>query len=245
MARRIQIVQTHDGSKTLYDRDKQVHYRAMAGARSESRYVFLEGSGLLERPAPWRVLELGFGAGVNFCETVRALGERPAQLEYHSVEYAAVAPELLEFHQDEAGELARRALAKLDRAGEPVEVIGLQGRVRLWLYPMAWLDFDRPDLRADAVFYDPFGPRTEPGSWGVDSFAVARQHMAEHAVLATYSAATAVKRAMFEAGFEVASAPGPGRKREVTFASTARERLTAREHFELLDAARYVETDDA
>lgn len=241
---RVEVVETRDGSKTLYDPVKQVHYRSMGGADNESRYVFVEGTGLLERPSPRRVLELGFGAAVNFTRTARACLQRGGRLEYHSVEYAPVDPAALSFHTGYVGEMARRALEQLAERDEPVEVSGHEGRIRLHLYPCAWRDFARPDLAADAVYYDPFGPRSEPDSWTRACFEVARRHMASEAVLATYSAATAVKRAMFAAGLWVASAPGPGRKREVTFASPSKARLQSRENLELLSRQRYLPEDD-
>ena len=239
----IEAVETRDGSMTLYDRDKQVHYRSIWGARSESRYVFVEGTGLADRGSPWRVLELGFGAAVNFTQTVQACLDHPEpiELEYHSVEYAPVAPELIDFHDGAVGQVARNALAEARRTGEPSLATGFDGRVRLWVHPTQWLDFGRPDLAADAVFYDPFGPRTEPESWTVACFEQARRHMVPSGMLATYSAATRVKRAMFEAGFWVASAPGPGRKREVTFASPDRNTLEQRDNLEILSRQRYLE----
>lgn len=241
----IEIVETRDGSKTLYDHDKKVHYRSIWGAQRESRYVFLEGSGLVDKPCPWRVLELGFGAAVNFTQTALACLERDGcRLEYHSVEYAPVAPDKLSFHEGPVGDLARRAVEMARDTGEPALVEGFEGRVRLHLYPQRWVDFDRPDLRADAVYYDPFGPRSEPDSWTRDCFAIARRHMAEHGVLATYSAATAVKRAMFEAELHVASAPGPGRKREVTFAARAPDAFAERDGVELLSRQRYLDRND-
>ncbi|MFP4598871.1 MAG: tRNA (5-methylaminomethyl-2-thiouridine)(34)-methyltransferase MnmD [Persicimonas sp.] len=247
----ITVVDTRDGSKTLYDKDKQVHYRSVWGARRESRYVFVEGSGLTRRPAPWRVLELGFGAAVNFTQTVEACLRTPgATLDYHAVEYAPVEPSLLEFHRTEAGDIARRALAQLGETGEPTavepallqpaSVEGCDGRVRLNLYPTRWLDLSARDLLADAIYYDPFGPRSEPDSWSTECFEVAARHMAPHAILATYSAATHVKRAIFAAGLVAATAPGPGRKREITFAAHTPDILEGRDGLELLSRDRYL-----
>lgn len=244
MAKHIEIVETRDGSKTLYDREKQVHYRNMSGARTESRCVFVEGSGLVARAAPWRILELGFGAAVNFTQTLEAFETHRAaggRIEYHAVEYAAVAPEHLEFHDSEAGELARRALEQLQVDDGVARVTSDDGLVGLHVHPVQWLDFEVPEFDAHAVFYDPFGPRSEPESWTRECFENARRHIAADGVLATYSAATHVKRKLFEAGFWVASAPAPGRKREVTFASADRATLESRGGVELLSREKYLE----
>jgi tRNA U34 5-methylaminomethyl-2-thiouridine-forming methyltransferase MnmC len=254
--RHIEVIETKDGSKTLYDCDRQVHYRNIHGAQTESKFVFINGSGITDRPitdrpitdtpAPWQVLELGFGAGVNFAQTATACLERDdAQLRYHSVDCAPVAPELLEFHPGEVGEMARQALGAARRGDDMIEISGFGGRVVLRLYPTQWLAFDEPKLRADAVYFDPFGPRTEPDSWTTECFEVAARHMSDTGVLATYSAATHVKRAIFGAGLCVATANGPGKKREITFASRDAATLEARDGFELLSREKYLEDQNA
>lgn len=238
----VDIIETGDGSHTLWDRDRDVRYRSTHGARQESRHVFVEGTGLVERATPWRVLELGFGAGVNFHETVAALQERhpEGRLVYHSVDRAPVAADRLTFHEGEAGDMARRALQRIDlEVPQTVVVTGFEGRVELHLHPMEWeqldaVDIDRP---ADAVYFDPFGPRNEADSWSDACFDVARRHMTDHALLGTYSAASGVKRSMFRAGLAVATAPGPGKKREITFASPS---TSALDRYELLDRDRYL-----
>lgn len=243
----IEVVETRDGSKTLYDRQRNLHYRSVWGAAREARYVFLEGTGLVDRPGPWTVLELGFGAAVNFCQTVEAcLAREEIRLDYHAVEYAPVDSDKLAFQPGEAGRMAREALATLaDVPGEPARVTGADGRVSLTVYPTRWREFDAPELRADAVYYDPFGPRREPESWSVECIEVARRHMADHAVLATYSAASQVKRTLFAAGLHVGTAPGLGAKREVTFAALSADVFAGREEVELSSRSRYLEVDDA
>jgi tRNA U34 5-methylaminomethyl-2-thiouridine-forming methyltransferase MnmC len=242
----IKVIETDDGSKTLYDADRDVHYRTKHGARTESNFVFVHGSGLLQKPAPWQVLELGFGAGVNFVQTALACFQHydhkqdQIQLEYHAVDCAPVAPALLEFHPGELGAMARQALSEAGDGHDVIEVSGFGGRIVLKLYPRQWLDFDQPELSADALYFDPFGPRTEPGSWTTECFEVAARHMSDTAILATYSAATHVKRAMFEAGLWAATADGPGRKREITFAAKTRATLDARQGVELLSRDKYL-----
>mgnify|MGYP006286076307 CR=1 FL=1 len=242
----IDTVRTGDGSHTLVDHRRDVHYSSMHGARDESRHIFVEGTGLAERPTPWRVLELGFGAGINFVQTALAFrrggDDDPGRLIYHSVDYAPVCPEDVDFHEGSPGAMVRRALAGVEvEDPQPVEVESEDERIRLVLHPTSWRRLDLPDLGADAVFFDPFGPRNEPDSWQSTCFEVARAHMTDEALLGTYSAASAVKRAMFQAGFAVASTAGPGPKREITYAATSEARLRrVLDDPELLSADRYL-----
>jgi len=237
----IEVVETRDGSSTLFDRERDVHYSSLHGAVDESRHIFVRGTDLADRPPPWRVLELGFGAGINFVQTVRALDE-DARLTYRAVDYAPVSPDLLEFHVGEAGEMVRSALDQIEpEAPAPVRVEDVTGHIELHVHPIEWRSLDLPDFRADAVFYDPFGPESEPDSWRRPCFEVAREHMRGDALLGTYSAATRVKRAMFAAGLAVATADGPGPKREITFAARDPDALS---DYELLERRDYLEDDD-
>ncbi|MGM0559420.1 MAG: MnmC family methyltransferase [Myxococcota bacterium] len=230
----LEQVETSDGSKTLYDPARDVHYRSIHGARRESDYVFLSATKVTERESPWRILELGFGAAVNFTGIFEAAADAAGvSVEYHAVDYRPVRPEDLDFHGTRSGEVARQALAQLHASDSDTAFVeALDGRLSLTIHALPWLELDLGDFRSDAVFYDPFGPRSEPDSWTVECFEVAGRHMADHAVLATYSAATRVKKAMAAAGLAVATYPGPGRKREMTLASPTAESLA---HAELLE----------
>lgn len=237
--------ETADGSKTLYDGERDIHYRSHHGAVSESRHVFLKGTGLLEVGGPWSVAELGFGAAVNFTQTVEAFraNENASTLVYHSVDWRVVPPGHLQFHGGEGGDLARRAAAMVhDGSGrEKVVVRSEDGLIELHLHPSAWSEAELGEFSAGAFFHDPFAKNVNPEGWTAECFAWVRSVMEEEGRLATYSAATAVKRAMFEGGLWVASAPGPGRKREMTVASPSLESLQGVKGLTILDRLRYVE----
>lgn len=242
--RDVEVVETRDGSATLYDRERDVHYSSLHGAVDESRHIFIDGTGIAERPPPWTILELGFGAGINFVQTVRALRQcdGEAALTYRAVDYAPVSPDTVDFHDGTAGDMVREALANVDPASPaPVRVEDDSGRITLHLHPTDWTDLDLDGFRADAVYYDPFGPKSEPDSWRRACFAVARDHMTPDALLGTYSAATDVKRAMFAADLAVATAEGPGPKHEITFAARDPDALAA---YERLSRDKYLDDPD-
>lgn len=241
---KVVVFETADGSTTLFDEVRGVHYRSRHGAVSESRHVFLKGTGLVERRGRWSVAELGFGAAVNFVQTARAFraAEGVDRLIYHSVDWRPVTPEHLKFHQGEGGELARQAAAMVQERPEEVAVVeSKDGRIALYLHPRRWEEVEFSDFKAGAFFQDPFSIRVNPEAWTRECFEWARAVLEEDGFLATYSAATAVKRALFAAGFWVASMAGPGRKREITVASPSRQALAERLELTLLERGRYVE----
>ena len=235
--------ETADGSMTLFDQERGIHYRSHHGAISESCHVFLGATGLLEQVGQWRVAELGFGAAVNFTQTVAAFRARPEveELIYHTVDWRTVTPGHLSFHEGEGGELARRLAAQIhEDPGEVAKVISEDGAIVASLHPGAWEEVEVEEIEAQAFFHDPFSIRVNPEAWQKETFEWARRWMMETGRLATYSAASAVKRAMLEAGFFVATAPGPGRKREITVASPSEAGLVAMEGARLLERSRYL-----
>ena len=231
MTSHIHRYDTEDGSTTLYDSQLDVHYRSTHGAKTESMTVFIHGTRLPQRQRPWTVLELGFGSAVNFMQTVEALLERtiqqPGHLTYHAVEYAPVQADDLAHLPGPHGALARQAIDALQgsmRVHVNTQIDGLT--IDLTLHRCAWDQFDQPTLKAHAIYHDPFGPKTNPQGWTVAAFEVAAKHLADDGVLATYSAAGHVRRAMRDARLFCATSPGPGFKREITFAAHHRQALS-------------------
>jgi len=238
------LIQTDDGSYSLLDPERQLHYRSHHGARTESTHVFLEGTGIIHRPAPWQVLELGLGGAFNFLNTAShflarfADAETPSVLSYHVVEWVPIDPALLDESaydtwsaQLDLRELVQRGLAAIQTPQAEASHVQLHKdhcQIDLHIYRGDWRDVQLPALQVDAYYHDPFGPSDNPPSWERDCFAWARQHMAPTGLLATYAAASRVRKAMAEADLYIAKAPGSGRKREMTLASPTAEALAPR-----------------
>lgn len=232
----IRLCPTEDGSHTLYDEELDVHYRSTQGATSESQYVFLEGTQITNKTMPWRIVELGFGGAVNFLMTAQAFLEKQGNgvLTYHSIDYAPVDPTLIE-HEIYASwvqdptlvQLVKRTLQTARETQETAQesVVREGKQIELILHPKPWQELDLSDVQAHAIYHDPFGPRANPQSWTTACFAFLRDAATPTAILATYGAASHARKAMIEAGWTVAKAPGAGRKREMTLAALSPTQL--------------------
>jgi tRNA 5-methylaminomethyl-2-thiouridine biosynthesis bifunctional protein len=214
---------TDDGQprSRLYD---DVYFSAEDGL-AEARAVFLEGCGL---PGAWAcrgrfvVGELGFGTGLNVLALIELWSRtRPAGGRLHIFS--------VEAHPIGADE-ARRALAHWP------ELAGLAARLtaqwpgrargphRLAFEDLGViLDVAVADVAealagwsglADAWFFDGFAPARNPAMWSDEVLALVAARSAPGAVAATFTVAGQVRRGLAAAGFEVARAPGFGRKRE-------------------------------
>lgn len=223
----LQIIKTSDGSFTLADTALGVTYRSDQGAQGETAHVFIQASGLLSIEDEWQVFELGFGGGRNCLQTLEAFMSTPnvSHLNYVSVEKNLIDASL--FKQIyEAG-----SLASLVRHVMPVlaptttmkafiqKDVAPQKLFSMTLYQDDWQNVPENVMSADAIFHDPFGPQDNVDAWTPACFAWQASQLKPQGRLVTYSAASTVRRAMQACGLWVASAPGFGRKREMTLAS--------------------------
>jgi tRNA 5-methylaminomethyl-2-thiouridine biosynthesis bifunctional protein len=205
----------------LYD---DVYFSAEDGL-AEARAVFLQGCGL---PQAWDgrgrfvVGELGFGTGLNVLALIALWARtRPPRGRLHIFS--------VEAHPIGADD-ARRALAHWPEL-QPLAAWltarwpgQARGPHRLELPELGViLDVVVADVtqaleswsgRADAWFLDGFAPARNPAMWRDDVLALVAKRSAPGAVAATFTVAGQVRRGLAAAGFEVAKAPGFGRKRE-------------------------------
>ena len=193
-------------------------YFSLQGGLEETRHVFLAGNGLPERFRPgFRILELGFGTGLNFLVTLQAHRQALGPLLYTSFEAFPMAPENRAQALAAFPEIASEAAALDDALASPgpwtfgnVTLEIVEGDARATL--PAW------DGQADAVFLDGFAPAKNPEMWEPALLAAVAEKLAPGGTLATYSAAGHVRRALAGAGLEVERRPGFGTKRHMTVA---------------------------
>ncbi|MDF1485154.1 FAD-dependent 5-carboxymethylaminomethyl-2-thiouridine(34) oxidoreductase MnmC [Ramlibacter sp. H39-3-26] len=200
-------------------------YHSSTGALAQARHVFLGGCGLPAAWAgqpQWRILETGFGLGLNFLATWHAWrndAARPGLLHFVSVEaYPVAAHDLLRAGASIA-ELAPLAQAL---AGQWHGLLpGLHrlafdaGRVLLTLC----VGDVRPMLRAqrfdaDSIYLDGFRPQCNPEMWSADTLKTVARFARRGTRLATWSVARAVRDALAQQGFQATKAPGLPPKRE-------------------------------
>lgn len=223
------VIETGDGSHTFFDTDQNIYFRSLQGARTEADQVFVTGSRLAASEGPWRVLELGLGTALNFLATAEAWQRTAAgqPLIYTAVEAAPLAPELFrrlghERRLKDPGlvEIVAGVLEQLLVPEQSCAQVETQG-ICLRVYKAPWQECALPEnLRVDAIYHDPFGPKQNPEAWTTACFAWSGRHLdPARGRLVTYGAATAVRRAMVAAGLWIGALPGPGTKREMTVAA--------------------------
>ncbi|MDX1672116.1 MAG: tRNA (5-methylaminomethyl-2-thiouridine)(34)-methyltransferase MnmD [Balneolaceae bacterium] len=225
---------TADGSHTLYSRRYHQTYHSPSGAVTESRHVFFEKSGLLDRlktDQPLTLFETGFGTGLNFLLLLDYYQQFncSSEIRYHSVEanpISATQVQKLNYadqiqHSDTFDHLVDlfEKLKGGDNQFHPLPGVKLQ------LYVGYFDDYDPDETVVDMVFHDPFSPEVNPELWTETVFAKLRAMSRPTAMLTTYCAASGARAAMAAAGWKVAREEGAPGKREMTLASPDAGRL--------------------
>ncbi len=200
-------------------------YHSENGGLDQARRVFLHGCGLPAAWAgqpQWRILETGFGFGLNFLVTWaawRADPARPTLLHFVSTEawpvsaadllrattaHADLAPLAAELHRQWWGLLPGVHRLRFD-----------EGRVLLTLYVGDTQTMLRAQqLTVDAIYLDGFSPQRNPDIWDLHTLKAVARCARRGTRLATWTFARSVRDALAQCGFDVTRAPGVPPKRD-------------------------------
>lgn len=213
------IITTPDGSRTAFNARFGEAYGSRHGASGQAHHVFLEGTQTHLHPAP-RVLEIGFGVGVNFRATLADAQRRGAALDYVAYEFDPAPAEVLRA-VSQGGEgaehpLWQKVLALWPAASstDHAPLTAQHENLRLTIHFADVLDADLPRDWATALYLDGFSPTRNPEVWTPEFVARLAGTLEMGGILATYSAAGHVRRAMAAAGLKVERREGAAGKRE-------------------------------
>jgi tRNA 5-methylaminomethyl-2-thiouridine biosynthesis bifunctional protein len=199
-------------------------YRSASGGLEQARHVFLRGCGLpaawADRPQ-WRILETGFGLGLNFLAVWRAWKDdprRPRLLHFVSVEAWPVNAEDLSRSVEaypELQPLAQALAAQWYGLSPGAHRLAFEdGRVLLTLHVRDVLDALRNEaFDADSVFLDGFDPQCNPAMWDAATLKAVARHCHRGTILSTWTAAGEVRRDLAQCGFVVEKVDGLPPKR--------------------------------
>jgi tRNA U34 5-methylaminomethyl-2-thiouridine-forming methyltransferase MnmC len=216
----LEIRQTKDGSNTLYVPELNEHYHSVHGALQESQHVFIKHGleHVLHLRKDIKILEVGFGTGLNAILTYPFALAQKAFIQYDTLEKFPLGIDVVEqLHFDKVilNPEMQEVFMALHKApwNEPVEVIPY---FTLQKIHETLEEFVAPQAYYDLIYFDAFAPEKQPELWSDEMFAKLYKATRPGGVLVTYCAKGSFKRSLRAAGFAVEALPGPPGKREMT-----------------------------
>lgn len=213
-----EIINTADGSQSIFVPGLAEHYHSVHGALQESEHVFMKNGLDLHPRADVSVLEVGFGTGLNALLALSRSVARHLDIRYQTIELYPLDEQeysSLTFAKHFFPDLQREfELMHRCQWGEEIRVADSFSIYKMQVDLLEW----EPSTRFDIVFFDAFAPDKQPRLWTEDVFGKISRAMNPGGVLSTYCCKGVVKRALRASGFDVELLPGPPGKREITVA---------------------------
>ena len=202
-------------------------YFSNSGGLEEVQYVFLKGNRLpecwLDKNGQFLIGETGFGTGLNFFVTWklwREIALPECDLVYHSVErYPLTIEQIVRSISQwpELNPLLEQFKDQYVSLEDTSKIISLDdGNVSLKiLIGDATKMLSGVKFAADTWFLDGFAPSRNPDMWSPELFREIARLSKTGTRLATFTAASAVRKGLTEVGFEMKKNVGFSGKREM------------------------------
>lgn len=212
----MEIEITKDGSSTLFIPEWNERYHSKNGALQESLYVYIEKGLYYLEKQNIRILEIGFGTGLNVLLSMiyqknstkisyTALEPFPIKKEiYENLNYPFLEP--LKNSQNifiQLHELPEKTFYKVN---ENFHFIKYYQKIQEFETTEKW----------DLVYWDAFGPRVQPEMWSLELCQKIYDLLDINGIIVTYCSQGQFKRNLKQVGFKVEVLPGPPMKREMT-----------------------------
>jgi tRNA U34 5-methylaminomethyl-2-thiouridine-forming methyltransferase MnmC len=214
---KISILETEDGSHSLYRADLRESYHSLKGALQESRHVYIQ-EGLLQFPQqeePLKIFELGFGTGLNALLASHRALDKKQSIYFHSLEPYPLSRDIWENLNYPAQTGKNDGLwNKLHESTWGQEVM-INEFVTLLKEQKTLEEADLNVSAYDIVFYDAFAPSKQPELWTLEPLEKVVKAMKPGALLVTYCAQGQFKRNLKTLGMEVETLKGPPGKKEM------------------------------
>lgn len=215
-----EIITTADGSKTIQFPELREQYHSVHGAINEANHVFIKnGFHFLQKKfhikGPVKVLEMGFGTGLNAFLTLLESKKNKINVDYVGVEaYPITISEMNQLNYANLINPNEQAIFEKMHKIPWEQLVTMTSDFELQKRKQFFNQIEDRKI-FDLIYFDAFGARVQPESWTVAIFSRMFKAMNDQGVLVTYSAKGSVRRAMLEVGFEVERLPGPPGKREM------------------------------
>ena len=206
---------TEDGSHTIFVDILDETYHSTHGALQESVHVFIKQGLHTTSKAALRILEIGFGTGLNALLTLWSARQMNIEVHYHAVEkYPLHKAEYSKLNFEQFMDGVSKGTLNMMHKAEWDSSVRLSDRFTLFKEKADFRSMNPPG-GFDLIYFDAFSPDKQPELWSKDVFSIIENSTCRDAVLVTYSSNGEVRRTLNECGFKVKKVPGPPGKIEM------------------------------
>jgi tRNA 5-methylaminomethyl-2-thiouridine biosynthesis bifunctional protein len=199
-------------------------YWSKDGGWEEKNYIFLDSILICERwqaSTQFQILELGFGAGINFLATLKAWkdsGFTEKSLQYISIEENPLPVAILKniyktmgLSEDLYGEFLN-SYAFIGSGSHILKFVNESLSLHLLVGDVSSI-LKNLSAEIDVMYLDGFSPSKNPKMWDIEIFKELFRLTKEDGIFTTYSTAKFVKENAISAGFEIQKLKGFGTKK--------------------------------
>ena len=222
-----EIVLTGDGSETIFRCDLNEHYHSTFGAVRESQFIFIEngfipamhkfGRQIAAGADSLNILEVGFGTGLNALLTQMETERSGVQVFYHALEAFPLGDEIWQRLNypgffgsfDYSSVFSKLHQVKWNENAE------ISHHFTLYKDHGLLEDFHPPAGYYHLVYFDAFGPATQPHLWVPEIFRELGRCLCRGGILVTFSVRGNVVRSLNAEGFSTEKLSGPPGKRHI------------------------------
>jgi len=229
MSNQLQIVQTADGSNTIFNPQVGENYHSKNGALQESKHVFVK-SGLdyflnnsgsdtakdnYDQVSPVSILEVGFGTGLNFLLSADYCTNKNVKLDYTGIEAFPLSLDLIS--QTGYDQYINFALWQsfIDKYKDSLStVINVDENNKLLVANCKLLDFIAKH-QFDIIYFDAFAAAYQPEMWDEQAITHTLSFLKPGGIFVTYAITGNLKRMVKALGCKIEKVPGAAGKREM------------------------------
>jgi len=206
---------TDDGSHTMYVKEMDEPYHSTHGALQESMHVFIKQGLFNTKQKSLRILEVGFGTGLNALLTLKESIIRNLVIYYHAVEkYPLSASEYDQLNYEKVVDAVPEGVFSKMHNSPWGESVKITENFNLYKENSDFRSMVLPP-HINLIYFDAFSPDKQPELWSPDIFSAISNVSDPGAILVTYSSKGTIRRTLTSCGFNVIKVAGPPGKREM------------------------------
>jgi tRNA U34 5-methylaminomethyl-2-thiouridine-forming methyltransferase MnmC len=210
------LVETEDGSYTLYSKNYGEACHSLTGAIKETNFHYIDGCQIPVLKTQldfFSILEVGFGLGLGLIETKKALMNSAAKVEFISLE---IDQDLVETYLEQENiEYEKIGKVYFFQVLPNLKVKVLVADARNSHEEIQAL-INKPLM---AIYQDAFSPKRNQSLWTKEWFTFLVGLIDSQGILSTYSSSLSVRKTLLAAGFGLKEGGSLGMKRSSTRAS--------------------------